>query len=322
MRAYVNELALAEACAAAEPEQRPLVALLEGRHRHAALADALYCARAMPNTLVREGLLLRDLGQRLPRDQRHLFFAWTSKKGPFIDDDRQPAELDIFVFGEDEIDVTELGLGEAARRILSSQAAGVLSPVEDPTSRFAADPLVVVHGLRDDARDHVRILNFLDYATLAQAVQDDDPDPTTWAEALAQARQRFDRLLIGRHCDAVLSKETFQPHQSQRVSNLFGVLQSLMEEMDHAGKLSDDGQALKQKHFVGTRAWFSNESSGNKQASERFTFPDPDPDPAGTGRLTCFWHGKISAGAFRMHFEWPPADPAGRLRVVYIGPHL
>lgn len=119
MRAYVNELALAEACAAASPEEAPLLALLEGRHRHAVLASALFCARAMPATSVREGLSLRDLGQRLPR------------------------------------------------------------------------------------------------------------------------------------------------------------------------------------------------------APDRFTFPDP----AGPGTLTCFWHGKIRSEALRMHFEWPPADPTGPLRVVYIGPH-
>lgn len=317
MRAYVNELALAEACAAADPEPAPLLALLEGRHRYPALASALFCAGAILTTRVREGVLLRDLGQRLPRDQRQLFFSWTGKQGPFIDDDRQPAELDLFVFGKDEIEVTDLGLGEAARRILASQTAGVLSLVEDPTSRYSTDPLVVVQGLRDDAHNHVHVPNFLDHATLAKAVQADGPDPTSWAEALAQARERFDRLLIGDHCETVLSRETFRPHQSRRVSELLAVLQSLMGAMDHGGKLSPEGQALLADHFVGETAWFSRESASNERTPEQYTFPDP----AGPGRLTCFWHGKIRSDALRMHFEWPPADPAGRLRVAYIGPH-
>lgn len=315
MRAYVNELALAEACAVASPEQAPLLALLEGRRRHGkTLASALFCASAMPSTRVREGLVLRDLGRRLPRDERNLFYAWTGKQGPFIEDDRQPAELDLFVFGEDEIEVTELGLGEAARRILSFQAACALSAVEDPTSRFAEDPLVVVHGLRDDAQEHIRVPNFLDASTLADAIQ---PDPTNWTEALTQARQRFDRLLIGDHCDASLSDQTFRPHQSRRMNELFAVLQTLMEEMDQGGELSTKGQELRGKHFVGKTAWFSDESESNKQTPDRYTFPDP----AGPGTLTCFWHGKIRSDALRMHFEWPPADPTGRLRVVYIGPH-
>ena len=264
-------------------------------------------------------MLLRDLGQRLPRDQRQLFFAWTAKQGPFIEADRQPApaELDLFVFGEDEIEVTDLGLGEAARRILSSQSACAFSPVEDPTSRFAADPLVVVHGLRDEAEEHVRVPNFLDAAKLAEAIQRDGPDPTNWTEALDQARQRFNRLQIGKHCNESLSGQTFRPHQNERMNELFEVLQKLMEEMGRSGELSAEGQELRSKHFVGRTAWFSDESERNKQRPERYTFPDP----AGSGTLPCFWHGKIRSEFLRMHFEWPPADPTGRLRVVYIGPH-
>ena len=163
----------------------------------------------------------------------------------------------------------------------------------------------------------MRVPNFLDHATLAEAVQADGPDPKNWAEALAHARQRFDRLLIGDHCDTVLSRETFRPHQSRRASELFAVLQSLMEAMDHNGKLSAEGQALLADHFVGETSWFSRESESNEHTPEQYTFPDP----AGPGKLTCFWHGKIRSDALRMHFEWPPADPTGRLRVVYIGPH-
>ena len=318
MRAYVNELALAEACSVAVPEQRPLLALLEGRHCHPALASALYCTKAMPLTRVREGVQLRDLAQQLARDQKRMFFAWTDKGGPFVEDDRQPVELDLFVFGEDEIEVTERGLGEAARRILCLQAACVHSPVEDPESRFAANPLLVVQGLRDDAINHIDVPNFLSATALAEAVQADWPDPTNWAEALAQARQRFDRLLIGKHCDTVLSKETFRLHQNRRLRELFAVLQSLMEQMGEGGGLSAKGQALRGKYFVGARAWFSNESESNQRDRARYTFPDP----AGTGKLLCFWHGKIGSDAWRMYFEWPPADPSGRLRVVYIGPHL
>lgn len=317
MRAYVNELALAETCAATTPEQAPLVALLEGRHRHAVLLSSLFCARAMPATPVRGGLLLRDLGQRLPRDQRQLFFAWTGKQGPFIDDDRQPSELDLFVFGEDEIEVTDLGLGEAARRLLASQAASVFSLTSAPASRFAADPLVVAQGLRDEAHKHICVPNFIDTDTLAEAIQADGSDPKTWTEALTQARQRYSRLLIGDHCDASLSNQTFRPHQSRRISELFSVLQRLMEEMDQGGRLSARGQELQRTHFVGTTAWFSDESESNKRDPARYTFPDP----VSTGELTCFWHGKIRSNALRMHFEWPPANPAGRLRIVYVGPH-
>ena len=318
MRAYLNELALAEACAAASPEEAPLLELLKGRRRHGnALTSILFCASAMPNTRVREGLLLRDIGRRLPRDERNLFWAWTGKQGPFIETDRQPADFDLFVFGEDDLEVTCLGLGEAARRILSLQQASVLSPVGHSASRFAADPLVVVQGLHDEIHDHILVPNFLDVDTLAKAVHDHGPDPTNWTEALSQARRQFDRLLIGDYCDTSLSSETFRPHQSRRMSQLFTVLQTLMEEMGPDGELSAKGQELRSMHFFGEKAWFSGEGERNRQDPERYTFPDP----AGAGKIICFWHGKIRSDFLRMHFEWPPADPGGRLRVAYIGRH-
>lgn len=204
--------------------------------------------------------------------------------------------------------------------------AGALTkpPVCSVQSKIGLRVLRPIHLLLSKAywtrsRPHVEVPNFLDPETLAEAVQADWPDPTNWAEALAQARTRFDRLLIGGHCDTCLSKETFGPHQSQRANQLFAVLQTLMEEMDGRGRLSTKGQRLRTTHFVGKTAWFSDESETNKQAPQRFTFPDPA-TPGGS--LTCFWHGKIRSDALRMHFEWPPANPAGRLRIVYIGKHL
>ena len=74
MRAYLNELALAEACAAAKPEQVPLEALLAARFQHPVLAEALFCARGMLGTRVRPNLCLRDLGDKLQPDKRRLFY--------------------------------------------------------------------------------------------------------------------------------------------------------------------------------------------------------------------------------------------------------
>lgn len=316
MRAYVNELALAEACAAAEPEYIPLEALLAARYRHQVLADALFCARGLLGTRVRPNLCLRDLGDKLPHDKRRLFFQWTATKGPFIDDDRQAIDQDLFLFGDDE--VTDLGLGEAARRILSSFSAAALSPVHCSTSRFAPDPLVVVHGLPDEPLAEVPVPNYLEPDALAEAIQADRPEPKNWPELLSEARQRFDRLCIGDHCDQILSRQPYRPPQARRILELLDVLQRLMEEMDKDGELSDEGLRLHSKHFVGKNAWFTDETKTRRQSSETFTFPDP----TGSGRLTCFWHGKIRSDAFRLHFEWPVRSSMERLRVAYIGPHL
>ena len=316
MRAYVNELALAEACAAAKPEHVPLEALLAARYQHHVLADALFCARGLLGTRVRSNLCLRDLGDKLPHDKRRLFFQWTATKGPFIDDDRQAIDQDLFLFGEDE--VTDLGLGEAARRILFKFSAVAFSPVHSPTSRFAPDPLVVVHGLHEDPLTHVPVPNYPESNALADAIQADRPEPKNWPELLSETRQRFDRLCIGDHCGQVLSRHPYRPPQARRILELLDVLQKLMEEMDEDGELSAEGDRLHSQFFIGENAWFTDESEPRKHSPRKFTFPNPT-EP---GELTCFWHGKIRSGFFRLHFEWPVESPSERLRVVYIGPHL
>lgn len=317
MRAYVNELALAEACATASPQHKPLLELLKARHHHKALVRALFCARAMPQVEVRDGLSLRDLGHQLPKESRNSLFIWTDRQGPFIDDDRQAADPDTFWFGDDE--VTNGGLGEAARRRLSNQPAVVLSPVYESTSRFAEDALAIIQGLLpDEAIERVQVQNYLHADQLAEDIAAAEPEPTNWPDSLTLARRRFDRLWIGTHCDSSLSRHTFRPSQSRRMFELFRVLQEVMQAMDAGGDLSGKGKRLIQKHFVGQRAWFTDESDTRKQSPANFTFPDP----AGGANLICFWHGKISHQGFRMYFEWPPAMPTERLRVVYIGPHL
>ena len=316
VRAYINELALAEACAAARPEHAPLEALLAARHRHDSLANALFCARGLLGMGVRPNLCLGDLGGKLPHDRRRLFFQWTATRGPFIEDDRQAIDQDLFLFGDDE--VTDLGLGEAARRILSLFSAAALSPVHSPTSRFASDPLVVVHSLPEEPIAEVPVPNFLESAALAEAIEAERPEPKTWAELLTHARRRFDRLCIGDHCDRFLFRQPYQPHQGKRILELLDVLQRLMEEMGEDGELSAEGRNLHSQFFVGENAWFSDESEPRKQSPGTFTFPDP----AGQGTLTCFWHGKIRSDSFRLHFEWPVEPPRERLRVAYIGPHL
>lgn len=318
MRTYVNELALAEACAAAEPEHIPLEALLAARYRHQVLADALYCARGLLAATVRPNLYIRDLGDKLPHDKRRLFFQWTATKGPFIDDDRQAIDQDLFLFGDDEVEVTDLGLGEAARRILSSFSAATLSPVHSSTSRFAVNPLVVVHGLHEEPLAQVPVPNYLEPNALADVIQADRPESKNWPELLSEARQRFDRLCIGDHCDHILSRQPYRPPQARRILELLDVLQRLMEKMDEDGELSAEGGRLHSQFFVGKSAWFSDESESRKLSPVTFTFPNP----TGPGELTCFWHGKIRSGFFRLYFEWPVESPRERLRVVYIGPHL
>ena len=231
----------------------------------------------MPNTEIRPGVRLAEVGRQLPRDKRGLLFQWVTKKGPFIEDDRQEADDDLFLF--DGEDVTNLGLGEAARRILATLPAATLSPVRNPASRFAADPLCVVHGLEEEPSGNVPVENFHETNALADALRAARPEPATWPELLAEARgRRFNRLHIGTHCDGILARHPYHPSGGRRILALLDVLQGLMTEMDSGGGLSRAGVELQNTYFVGERAWFSDESETRKHSPETFTFPDPDGD--------------------------------------------
>ena len=265
---------------------------------------------------VRPEVTLLDIARRLPRDKFRMLLQWTAKKGPFMEDDRQEIDEDLFHFEEE--DVTELGLGEAARRILASRPASTFSPVQNLKSRFIADPLIVTHGFLEEPIAIVPVGNFRGADELAADLLKSKPDPKTWTELLAESRERFNRLRIGEYCDSALAPYPYHPPAGRRIVELLDVLQKMMNEMDKEGRLSEAGMELLRNFFIGKQAWFSDESESRKRSEKTFTFPDPDSE----GTLVCFWHGKISTPAFRMHFEWPVSPPCERLRIAYIGPHL
>ena len=270
----------------------------------------------MASTEIRPGVTLANVAQTMPRDKKNQLLAWVSKRGPFIESDRQTVEDDLFFFGETE--VTDLGLGEAARRIMVSLCAAVFSVVNDEGSRFSTTPLRVMQGLPDDVVDCIDVPNYWDGMVLSRALADLAPEPATWNELLSSCREVSDRLVVGSHCDKILAPHPYSPRIGRRIKELLEVLQLLMLEMNPDGSLTHTGNTLLQKFFVGKRAPFSDESASRKQNPSAFTFPDPE----GGGTLTCYWHGKVSFKAYRLHFEWPVQPPRERLRVAYIGPKI
>ena len=253
----------------------------------------------------------------MSREHLGLLMRWIDKQGPFIESDRQPLEDDLFYF--DGIEVTELGLGEAARWILTGRQAAVLSMLAETTSRFAESALGVIHGFPEDPSNHVSVPNYWAESELAAALQEAAPEPRTWPEFLASARTRYDRLLIGDHCYAILKSRPYTRSLASAIERRLEVLQSLMEEMNADGSLTSCGRELREQHFKGKCAPFSDESDTRTRSdSKRFVFPDP----AGEGVLECTWHGKVRTQFYRIHFEWPVPSPHRLLKICYIGPKL
>lgn len=316
MRVFLNELALADAWSSPSSIQQPLKEILQARRLRPALRNKLYCAGGMSGVPTSSGMPLSQAAQKLPRDMKVQLLEWVTKRGPFIEDDRQAIDEDLFYFGDD--DVTHLGLGEATRRLLAKSLAATLSPVQDEHSHFAPTRLGVVHGLREKPIAHVCVPNYIELAALAECLEALEADPKNWQDLLELCRKRFDLLLIGPHCEEVLAPYPFSPAAGRKIIKLLKTLHEIKAEMDHSGRLSPAGLELRSMFFSGERASFSDESETRKQKPGMFTFPDP----GGGSDIVCFWHGKISTPAFRMYFDWPVESPARRLRVVYIGPHL
>ncbi|UQR61600.1 hypothetical protein LRP30_32965 [Bradyrhizobium sp. C-145] len=292
--------------------------LVAARSRCRHLAKTLYCSFALPN---RRGWPPETLQQTIAsfsRDEKTQVLAWLSQRGPFLEQDRQDVENDLFFFETE--DVTDLGLGEAARRLTHRSQSAVYSFANGSTRDFRRTPLPVIHGLLEEPYGSLDVPNCWTLEDLLKLSETAVPDPESWREVLTRSRDQFDRLILGDHCLATLQGTPFSPALARRIVALLGILQAIMQEMDENGALSRKGEELRQTYFVGDRALFSDESDTNKaQFKEEMTFVDPcDAEK----RLTCFWHGKINTPKFRVHFDWPVSSPRGGMRVPYIGPKI
>ena len=316
MRIFLNELALADAWTSTSSVHRPLNQILQVRQQEPLLRDALYCARRMGEVRNAAGIDLFRAAQKLPRDTRVQLFEWIAKRGPFIENDRQFIDEDLFFF--DDVEVTDLGLGEAARRIRADLRAATLSLVGNKHSRFSGSPLSVIQGFPDEIIAEVPVPNYTESKSLVDVLRAMAPSPTNWHDFLDVCRHRFNLLHIGPHCDATLGRLPYMPVARRQIMELLNVLQRVRAEMNDAGQLSPQGLELRNTFFTGERAWFSNESESRRNRPRDFTFPDP----GGGNDVVCFWHGKVSTAAIRIHFDWPVDPGARRLRVVYIGQHI
>ena len=280
------------------------------------LRDSLYCTRGMASVPIPSGIPLSHAAQKLPHDMRIQLLSWINKYGPFIEDDRIAIFEDLFFF-ENE-DVTELGIGEAARRIRAKINTATLSPTGNLSSRFGGDELDVVHGLLENPIARISVPNYTDINRLVKILAGLVPAPKNWGELLEVCRSRFDLLHIGPNCDKTIARFPYIPAAGRRIISLLGILQQIMTETDSAGRLSQTGLELHKNYFTGEEACFSDESESRRNQPKKFTFPDPD----GGNNFVCFWHGKVRTAAIRIYFDWPVEPGKRRIRIVYIGPHI
>ncbi|MCO4865705.1 MULTISPECIES: hypothetical protein [Cupriavidus] len=236
-----------------------------------------------------------------------------------MDDDRQPEPEDYFeCLG---VDVTNTGLGEATRRIKAGNEATAFS-FPGGVIEFGRSPLPVDHGIAEDRRGTYEVENLWALDSLATSAMNAGVEPTNWQQLVVAARERFPRLHIPNSLyeNSVLAKEPFEAPIRDRAMALFKHLDDYMAGRMPDGSEGPNARAIVDQFFTGDRALFSGESPTNKRTfKQEMTFPDPDD---ASKEIFAHWHGKISHRYFRLHFEWPVAVDATRLKILYLGPKI
>jgi hypothetical protein len=248
------------------------------------------------------------------RNLKALAISWLANTGPFWDDDRAFNEDDVFYFKE--IEITDQGLGEAARRLLVGTSAGTFSFLGAPES-ICANPLIVVHGLPEIVLNEIRVRNSTD---LAEIALEPEPAPDSWTSMIELATGRLRSLIFSDQIATQLGPSPFHVGVARRTGELLSILEEIAIHTEDDGSLDARGMELLQMHFVGEKASFTDESDDNKRDFKRqMTFDDPlNPGVS----LFCPWHGKVKIGQFRIHFEWPRPKGQKQIKVQYIGPKI
>jgi hypothetical protein len=311
---FLNDLSVSGQYSDPSAFRNALEPLLELRSRRADLQKMLYCSStfsnrpATPVNSVREAIV-----QTHDRLYIGIVLRWIANAGPFWDEDRFPQPDDYFEF--EGTDVTDQGLGEASRRILGGLDSAVFSFV-DSSGRFKTTPLVVVHGLEEDPYGTVRVVNFWQLEELEKSI---DIRPTSWKQMLQKVTGKFDLLRFSPDLLGYLEGQPFHGGVADMVAVLLGVLQTLARETRADQSFTPEGVELWQRHTVGSKAWFTDESESNKiDFKTDMTFTDTE-----TGaKIFCPWHGKVKLNQFRIHFEWPRPRGQRQIRIMYIGPKI
>lgn len=310
MEWHVNDLSLEGQFENSDAAKLALESILSLRARRTDLGSRLFCSRSLGDRRVTPTQTLKQLAQSHPdRNFRSALIRWVAGQGPFWSDNR--AEVanndDLFYFQTE--DVTEQGLGEASRRRLLALPANSFS-LESANGTFAADILAVRQGLPEEPLCTINIPNVYG----PSALEPYSPAPvTSWQKMLDLASTKK-HLLFSSTIAAVLSSKPFQSNLAERILQLLDILSAIADETEATGGLTEKGVEIYNLYFVGTQAWFSDEST-----SSLFWFADP----SGGEDIYCSWHGKTKQGGqTRVHFEWP--RPAGQrdIKVGYIGTKL
>lgn len=314
MEWYVNDLSLNGNFADPNSFRASVEPLLRLMASRSDLRRRILCSRALSSRPVTGSMNLAE-SVRATRDQLFIrsMLQWLSSAGPFWDDDRAPNPDDYFNL--DGEDVTDQGLGEAARRLILGLMAASFSFPHPSITRFAVSPLIVQHGLIEDPIGRLQINNCWNPKDIET---NQTTRPCSWSEMLRTVPTRMPSLILCSDIRDQLSPIPFHSGVAEKCLQLLGVLQRITEETAPDGAFTERGQEIYNQFFTGHKPLFSDESDSNKRDfRSELTFSDP---LGVSPPVFCPWHGKIKFGSqYRIHFEWPRPKGQREIKVVYIG---
>jgi hypothetical protein len=315
MEWYINDLSLSGQFADSHALRASLEPILRLMARRTDLKRQILCSRTLSLRPVTASMNLSET-VLATRDQLFIrqVLQWVSSAGPFWNDERVANPDDYFRFeGEN---VTDQGLGEAARRLVLDLSAASFS-FRHIDQGFERTPLCVEHGLEEDPLGSYDVDNCWKPEDIEAAAA---RPPQSWADLLEMTAAQMDGLILSNDIADQLQPVPFHSGVAEKFFLLLGILQNLTKEK-REGAFTPAGLELHNKHFVGKKALFTDESDANKQDfAAELTFRDPT-DSSKT--LFCSWHGKVKFGSqYRIHFEWKPPKGQEKIKVVYIGPKI
>lgn len=278
-------------------------------------SHSIVVTRGLLNRPALSSASVHDAILKAGKTQRTLLLSWLANNGPFTSDEL--VDLVDNLWWYDAEDVTDYGLGEAAKRIKLGLDFVSYSPSVGCDGKFDFSPIVVIQGLLEEPVGKTSIINLYSLDQIPKPKAKAERPPESWKQFIDFAVEKFDLLQIDtRNCLEALEKHPFNMNVVRRSQALMGVLNEIAAGIDDVGALSAGAIAIMTKHFQGEKSWFSDEEPSNPEV---FWFYD---NSNNRSRIYCSWHGKIKTPQFRIHFQWP--IPVGQkfIKVLYIGEKL
>lgn len=317
MNWYINDLSLSGQFPDPLSFRRSLEPLVRLMIQRRDLKGRIFCSRLLS---FRPATASHNFSEAVRATNDSLFVSlvlrWINSSGPFWESERTSNINDLFYF-ENE-DVTDQGLGEAARRLAADLAAESFSFAHSSFQRFAVTPLPVVQGIPEEPLAVHYVSNRW---TIEGFPGEPLTAPTSWNQMVSLIRETMPGLILSPDAAVELEPRPFDSGAAERILVLLGVLQRFTEETLENGAWTVTGMELYNRYCTGERARISDSSDPEKREFENeMTFPDPHDSG---NHLFCPWHAKLNFGVqYRIHFEWPRPRGQREIKVVYIGPKI